>query len=413
MIKNIPHESLCMSKQKFIIILIVFLDVLGIGLVIPILPIYVENMTNSAFLATAIFSIYSFCGFFAAPLLGGLSDRYGRRPILILSLLGTSLGWFLLAIGNNIWFLMIGRIIDGITSGNIATAQSYLIDVSKDAKERTTNLGLIGATFGIGFIIGPALGALLASISIPLAFWSAGGLALLNTIAAYFFLPETNLHKDPSRPLTMNPFRGIKKVFINSNLTVLFLIWFLYTMSFSSMQTMFSLFTHLAFNLSATANGWLFTIMGLIIAFNQGFLLKNFWLKKFSEAHLELAAVLAALISYLLIITNIFWLFILALILLSFSQALLRVINNSEISGAAPVHERGQMVGVIQSVMFLSSILAPLIGGFGLSLYVNVPWWICFFYMGIAFILLQIKHKRIEKMPILNESIPQEDIVEI
>jgi MFS family permease len=154
--------------------------------------------------------------------------------------------------------------------------------------------------------------------------------------------------------------------------------------------------------------------MGIIIAFNQGFLLKNFWLKKFSTAHLELAAVIGALCAYLLMITNIFWLFIVALIILSFSQALLRVINNSEISGAAPLHERGEMVGVIQSVMFLSAILAPLIGGFGLSLNVGAPWWICFFYMGIAFVLLQIKHKRIEKIkPILDESIPQQDIVEI
>jgi DHA1 family tetracycline resistance protein-like MFS transporter len=116
-----------MSKSKLIIVLTVFIDIMGIGLVIPVLPIYVEQMTHSVLAATVLFSVFSFCGFFASPILGSLSDRYGRRPVLLGSIFGTSVGWFIFAIGGSYPWLLLGRIIDGITSGNISTAQSSVV----------------------------------------------------------------------------------------------------------------------------------------------------------------------------------------------------------------------------------------------------------------------------------------------
>lgn len=150
-----------MKKQKIIIFLTVFIDVVGIGLVIPTLPLYVERYGATPLVAMTFFAVYAFCQFFGAPFLGSLSDRIGRRPVLIVSLLGTSLGWFMFALANSLPLLFLARIIDGITGGNISTAQSYLVDISRNDRERTENFGIIGASFGMGFILGPALGGVL------------------------------------------------------------------------------------------------------------------------------------------------------------------------------------------------------------------------------------------------------------
>lgn len=165
-----------MSNPKAIILLTVFIDVIGLGIVIPILPFYVAQFSNSALLITSLFAVFALCSFLSAPIIGALSDRVGRRPMLIASIFSTSLGWFVFALAPSILFLFIGRIIDGVMAGNFPIAQSYLSDVAKDDKERSANFGLIGAVFGIAFILGPFLGGVLGHFghNIPfclLAFW--------------------------------------------------------------------------------------------------------------------------------------------------------------------------------------------------------------------------------------------------
>ena len=146
-------------NKKSIILLTVLIDVLGIGIIIPVLPFYVESFGASAFIVTMLFAVFSLFSFFSAPLLGAWSDRIGRRPVLIVSIASTALGWLVFAAATSIYWLFIGRIIDGLAAGNFPIAQSYLVDIAKTGKERTTNLGLIGAVFGIGLIVGPLLAA--------------------------------------------------------------------------------------------------------------------------------------------------------------------------------------------------------------------------------------------------------------
>ncbi|MFA6436589.1 MAG: MFS transporter, partial [Candidatus Gracilibacteria bacterium] len=263
-----------------------------------------------------------------------------------------------------------------------------------DEKERTSNLGLVGAVFGIGFILGPGLGALLSTYSMSFPFWIAMGLSLANAISAYFFLPESNLHKDASRKLSINPFKGLKKAFASPTIAYLLVIWFLYTMSFGSMQTIFSLFTHMAYNISASWNGVLLASIGVITAFNQGFLLKHFWLKRFNERRLEIGAAAVAFVSYGMILSQNFTLFLIAMVMMSFANALIRVVNTSEIAGSAKKEERGEIVGVIQSVMFLSAILSPLLGGVAITQNVFAPWALCAAYMAIALVLLLLRHRK-------------------
>ena len=186
------------QKDKLIIMTTVFVDVLGIGIIIPVLPFYVESFGVSSFVVTLLFSVFALFSFVSGPFLGALSDRIGRRPVLILSIASTALGWFVFASANAVWVLFLGRIIDGVAAGNFPIAQSYLVDIAKDDKERTSNLGIIGAVFGIGFIIGPFLGAMLSAISPASPFWFVGVLALLNMIGAWFFLPETHHNRTVS-----------------------------------------------------------------------------------------------------------------------------------------------------------------------------------------------------------------------
>jgi len=191
-----------MPKSKITIVFTVLVDILGFGIVIPILPFYVTSFGASPLTVTMLFSAFAFFAFLSSPFLGALSDKMGRRPVLLASIASTAIGWFVFASATSIPLLFLGRIIDGAAAGNFTVAQSAIVDLSKDEKDRSANLGIIGATFGIGFMVGPFLGGFLSTVSHSFPFWVAGGLACLNTMMAYFFLPETHTHRDPQAPLT-------------------------------------------------------------------------------------------------------------------------------------------------------------------------------------------------------------------
>ena len=386
------------NKQKLTIGLTVFVDVFGLGIIIPVLPIFLHDMIQSPFWIEMFFTIYALCGFVAAPILGALSDRFGRRPILILSIAGTAIGWWIFSLGSSsIIFLVIGRIIDGITSGNISTAQSYLIDISKDAKERTANLGMIGAIFGIAFITGPAIGGLLSKISLMTPFFITSVLATINAISAYFFLPETNLNRDHSRKISFNPFKDMTSAFADTRIRLLLIVWGIYTLCFGLVQSVFSLYGHLAFDFSATTNGVLMAVSGLVIALNQGFLLKKVWLKYFPEKLLSIGSTIALGIAYLFMAVHSIFFLVIGLILSSFGQSLTRVLNNSAVSHLAPPHKVGQMMGVLQSIMFFTAILSPILGGIALEYSLILPWFISAGLMLVAFVLLRIEYIQLKK----------------
>lgn len=373
------------SKQKAILLVTAFIDVIGIGIVIPTLPSYVERLSDSAFLASSFFAIYSFFAFFATPVLGSLSDKYGRRPILLASLLGTAIGWFVFAWGGSVILLVLGRVIDGITSGNISTAMNYLSDIAKDAKERAANLGMIGAVFGIGFIIGPALGAVLTNVSPAFPFWIAGFMALANTIAAYFFLPESLHEHKRNAELTLNPLRGIGVAFRTKPIRNLLWVWTFFALAVSALPAIFALYVDRAFALGPEGIGFLFAGMGLLIAVNQGVLMKKFWLRRFSEHRLILLSIAFMFLSFAAMATGLFSLFLLALVLSAFGQSNLRVVNNSAIIGHSPASQQGMINGVVQSVFFLSSIVAPLYAGGLMEVNLHLPWILAAFFMVVAF----------------------------
>jgi DHA1 family tetracycline resistance protein-like MFS transporter len=352
-----------MSKEKLIIIFTVLIDVIGIGIIIPVMPAYVESFNVSAFVVTLLFSVFSLFSFLSSPLLGVLSDKYGRRPILMASILSTSIGWFVFAGAPSLLFIFLGRILDGLAAGNFSTAQSAIADLSTDAKDRTANLGMVGAIFGLGFLVGPLIGGLLSKVSTAFPFWFVGGLSLLNFILAYFFLPETNKNLDRTKQIHWNPVKPIIVALQDLKLRRLYIIWFLFNMIAIGANAVFALYLMEQFGFGAYETGLFFTGVGLIIAFNQGFALKHFWLKKFTEKQLIILMFLLFSVGFGLMAYPSLRVFISGVICMAFGQSVLRVAITSEIMGEADETERGQATGALTGVMSVASVIAPLYGG--------------------------------------------------
>ena len=178
------------TPPLIVIFVTVFIDLVGFGIVIPILPFYANNAPfyASPLEVGMLWSIYSWMQFFFAPILGRLSDRYGRRPILFISLLGSAVGFLILGLAGSMLALFIGRIVGGITGANISTAQAYIADVTS-RENRAKGMGLFGAAFGLGFILGPALAGILSGYGVHVPFYFAAGLSFANAMALYFLLP--------------------------------------------------------------------------------------------------------------------------------------------------------------------------------------------------------------------------------
>ncbi|MFA6520475.1 MAG: MFS transporter [Candidatus Paceibacterota bacterium] len=398
-----------MSKTKITILLTVFIDVIGLGVVIPILPFYVSGFSKSALLITSLFAVYALCSFFSAPVLGALSDRIGRRPVLIMSIFSTAIGWFVFAGAPNILFLFIGRIIDGVMAGNFPIAQSYLSDLAKDDKERTVNLGVIGAVFGIGFIVGPSLGGVLGHFGHSVPFWFVGALALTNGVLAYFILPET--HKNLStRAITINPFipllRAVKSYALRGN----YLAWFLFGLAIASFQSIFSLYMRDVFYFNELIVGFVFAAIGVIIAINQGLAMKHIWLKYFKEPTLELLMLIVFVVGFLFLNTKTFLIFALALVLTTFGQSILRVVMTSQVVGQTPVHERGEVLGILASITSLSMTISPFLSGIMFDANKSMPFLFSALCLLLAFWVLYRKRKNLTQLE-LPEDVPMDSMI--
>ncbi|EKE19552.1 MAG: tetracycline resistance protein [uncultured bacterium] len=377
------------SKTKAIILLTVLIDVIGIGVIVPTMPFYVESLGASSFVIALLFSVFALFSFVSGPFLGTLSDRIGRRPVLIISIASTALGWFVFASAHSIAILFLGRIIDGLAAGNFPIAQSYLVDIAKTDKERTTNLGLIGAVFGVGFIIGPMIGASLGAISPALPFWFVGGLATLNMIGAYFFLPETHHEKSVGKKIPINPMIPIVGAMKDRALRSRYLVWFIFGTAFAGMQSIFALFAKEVFGFSATASGYLFTAMGVILVINQGFALKKVWLKYFNEVSLEVWFFVVMIAGFVLLDLKIFSLFAVGLLLTTVGQSTLRVVMSSSVAGVAGPSRRGEVLGIMASIMSVSMIVGPLVAGGLFEINVQLPYLLNAGLLTVAFVIMK------------------------
>lgn len=367
-----------MNKTKFLILFTVFIDILGIGIIIPTLPFYVQSFGVSNLIVTALFGVFALLSFFSAPVLGALSDKYGRRPVLLVSIASTALGWILFAAARSVTLLFVGRIIDGLAAGNIGTAQSSLADIAKDPKERASNMGLIGMMFGIGLIVGPALGGILGTFGQTVPFWFVAIMATINFILAIFIFPET--HHIASKPAielevkdnevekvhiskkllkALNPFTPIIDSVRNPKTRMLFIVFFLFSLSIGIPQSIFSLNMSETFSLSQTTIGVIIAVVGVLIGLNQ-VLLNKVLLKKFSEKSLALVFIGVLGIGAALMGTSVLVIYLIGLVINTVGHGITRATTSSIIASIDP-EKRGEYIGMMNSVMSLAMVIGPII----------------------------------------------------
>lgn len=264
------------KKDKFftgplkIVFLTVLIDLVGFGIVIPLLPFYAEHFNATPFEVGMLVAVYSLAQFIFSPILGRLSDRYGRRPILFLSILGSGVGYLVLGLAGALWLVFIGRILGGVTAGNLSTAQAYIADVTS-RENRAKGMGLFGMAFGIGFITGPALAGFLGAYGETVPFFIASGLSFFNAAMLYFFLPESLKTKEKSMS-RRGRFADLKVAMTDKRFGLISLQYFLLIASFSMMTTAFAYFTSLNYSYTVVETGYLLAYVGFIAAPAQGLL---------------------------------------------------------------------------------------------------------------------------------------------
>jgi len=363
------------SKSKISLLpifLIVAVDILGLTLVLPILPFYAEHYGASPQAVGFLVTIYALCQLVSGPILGRLSDRTGRKPMLIVSQLGTCLGFILLARSHSLGMIFLSRFIDGITAGNLPIAQAYISDVT-EPQDRGKAFGIIGIAFGVGFFIGPGISGYLSQFGYAAPAWAASLLSLISVFCTYFLLPAHVNHESPHAvtDISNSPFNLhlYKKYFANAALGRLLLLYFVFSFSFGNFMSGFALFAERRFlsnghPLGAREVGYFYTYLGLLAIVSQGYMLPRL-LKRFGEEKLVVAGFLTQALGYAaMVLVYQMPVLLVTTLLNSFGSGVLRPALASLISQRAGRHEQGAVMGISQSLISVGQILAPILAGF-------------------------------------------------
>lgn len=364
------------------IFLIVLVDVLGFTIVIPLLGLYAERFGASPLVATTLVSVYAVCSLISTPIIGALSDRYGRRPLLLISQAGTCAGFLILWQSNSLWMVFVGRILDGITAGNLSTAQAYISDHTAP-ENRAKAFGFIGVAFGIGFTFGPGLGGWLSSSfgAMHLPFFVSACLSALSFICTYILLPretpgEISLAQSGPGGRRPSPFdlATYLDYLRRPQLGSLYLQFFLFIFSFSVLTSGFALFAEARFHWTARETGYLFAYAGFLGIILQGGLIGRL-VKRYGELRLTLAGFAASVVAYSVMgLAPTLVLIVVATTVNSFGSGVLRPVLTSRISQMVGKHEQGVALGISASLSSLAMILAPPAGGLMLTYHWTLLW---------------------------------------
>ena len=348
------------------ILLTLGLDALGVGIIAPIVPGLVRQLAHlpperAAPWIGALIAAYAGVQFLAAPLLGELSDRFGRRPVILISVFGLGCDYVLLALAPNLWWLFIGRLIAGATSANTAAATAYIADVSQP-HDRPRLYGLIGATFGAGFVVGPALGGFLGGYSLRLPFIVSAALALANVLFGLFVLPES-LSKENRRALTWeraNPFSLLKGLLGNRSLGRLAVAWSCSWIGFGAVQSSLVLYTGYRFGWGSQTNGLMLAGVGISQAVVEGVLLRHVT-GRVGERRTAVIGYVAGAAGYAILASALAgWVVAPAVVLIGLGGLATPSVR-AMVSSRGNADNQGQMQGILSAVEGLTAIVAPLL----------------------------------------------------
>lgn len=364
------------AAMRFIMVA-VLIDMISIGLMIPVLPHLVGQFTQSqadqAFWFGAVSFAFGIANFFGSPILGTLSDRFGRRPVLLIGFCGLAFNFFMTAAATSLWMLVAVRLVGGGMQANISVANAYVADITPP-EDRARRFGLLGAMMGLGFILGPALGGILGDIDLRLPFVASGSLAVLNWIYGYFVLPES-LPKERRTPFDWrkaNPVASLMGLIHLRGVGSLIAVIALSTLSQFMLHSTWVLYTTFKFGWGPHQTGWSLMMVGIVSVLMQGFLLKHI-LKRISAQRLALIGLLTSAFAYFGygLVPESWMLFV--VIVLNMPAAATGSLLQSIVSGAAGANIQGRTLGAVASLNSMMAVLAPVLGAGLLAVVSSAP----------------------------------------
>jgi len=344
-----------------VIFVTVFIDLLGFGIIIPLLPFYAESFGANAFTVGLLSTSYSLMQFVFSPVWGRLSDRVGRRPIILVGLAGSCASYLVLAMAGSLALVFLGRIVGGIAGANIPTAQAYIADVTTP-ENRAKGMGLVGAAFGLGFIFGPAIGGILSHMGPSAPMWVASALCGGNLVAAAMLLPESRSGQSV-RP-AIGRIEALRHAFADRRLILLLALYFIVTMAFSGFEATFALFTERRFGFTMATIGYVFAFIGCTLALVQGVLVGKV-VGRFGEARLIPMAI--AVIAIGLGLVPFAWTvpaLLIAVGTLAVGMGFNGPALSSMVSRLTHADDQGGMLGLASSLASLGRVVGPAWGGF-------------------------------------------------
>ncbi|OGQ30610.1 MAG: hypothetical protein A3I75_01355 [Deltaproteobacteria bacterium RIFCSPLOWO2_02_FULL_50_16] len=380
-------------KSLIIIFLVIFVDLLGFGMIIPILPYYAKSFGASATQMGWLMVCYSGLQFIFSPFWGSLSDRYGRRPILLTSILGVGASMIVLGAASSLFWLFTGRLLAGFFGANVAAASAYIADITPPEK-RAKGMGMIGAAFGLGFLFGPAIGGFLSQWGYGTAAFAAGGLSLANFLFALVVLREPRRQSDGAHRSHFQKDLWFK-ILRSPPTGIPILLFFLVTTGFAQLETVFAFFILERFGLQAPHAGYILALMALVIVLIQGGAIGRLS-HKFGEARLVICGTLVMGItliaaSFSLLVT----LFIVALIFHALGYSITHPSLMSLTSRHAPQNLQGMTMGIYQSAGSMARVIGPLTAGILYDhLGLRTPFWVAGGFFLLATLIMGIQNRR-------------------
>jgi DHA1 family tetracycline resistance protein-like MFS transporter len=353
------------EKRLIIIFIIQFTEVLGFSSVIPIIPFLGLSLGLNALEIGLILSIFSICQLFASPITGKLSDRYGRKPLLLFSQTSTLIGFILLGLATNVWILIAARLVDGLLGSNMTVSQAYISDVT-NPNHRTKTFGYSSAVFGAGLIFGPVIGGLLLSINFSAPFFFAAGICLLSIILVFIFLPESLKRREDKLKFKFGdiiPIKEAKYFFKSALIRGLIVVFFIYNFGFMLFINSFPLFAEMQINATPQQVSFYMAWIGVLRVIFQSVLI-NPILKKFGENKTLVFGVFAMIFAMIfLIFSTFYWIVYLPFFFFAFGTGVARPILTSKLTNTVKREETGSLLGVNNSLTSIGQIITPILGG--------------------------------------------------